>query len=342
MYRIRACLAVAAFCLSRPGPLVAQEAPGAEEPADAEFRQCAAEPSPEVRLACFDALAADRGIPVARAAPEPDEGRPPVVSRVSRRWELEEITQRGRFALVVHQPNYFLGGTWNFSPNQRPFDTGYLRVRNEEVKLQLSFKLKLAEGLIGDNGDLWATYTQRSWWLAYAHSSPFRDTNYEPSLLFTWRTNVGLGGGRVRMLALELNHSSNGQGEAGALSRSWNRLIGKVVYEHGDLVAEARAWWRIPEPSSSDNNPDITRYMGNGSLLLTWARGRHTLSAQLRSNLSLGSHRGAAELSWSFPLHFAQNLRGYAQYFYGYGESLIDYNHAINRVGIGLSFSDWY
>jgi phospholipase A1 len=34
------------------------------------------------------------------------------------------------------------------------------------------------------------------------------------------------------------------------------------------------------------------------------------------------------------------NLRFYTQFFNGYGESLIDYNHHNQRVGIGFSIND--
>lgn len=306
------------------------------------FRDCAALASPDERLACFDALAEKTGVAVATTANDgiraPTEGP----SRVARRWDLQELDQRGRFAMVVHKPNYFLAGTYNFDPNQRPFPPGALRVRNEEVKLQLSFKVKLFEDLIGDNGDIWATYTQQSYWLAYAKSAPFRDTAYEPSVMFTWRADANFFGARAKLFALELNHQSNGRGDFGELSRSWNRVIGKAVFERGDFVAEARAWWRIPEQRSSDNNPDIEHYLGNTEFLLSWSNGKHNLSGLFRSNFSPGSHHGAAELSWGFPLPGTDSLKGYLQYFYGNGESLIDYNATTNRIGLGVQVSDWY
>ena len=61
----------------------------------------------------------------------------------------------------------------------------------------------------------------------------------------------------------------------------------------------------------------------------------------LRNQLESGFKRGAVELGWSFPVFDYPYLKGYVQYFYGYGESLIDYDRKVNRIGVGISVTDW-
>ena len=52
-----------------------------------------------------------------------------------------------------------------------------------------------------------------------------------------------------------------------------------------------------------------------------------------------GTQEGGFELTWSYPLTRA--FRAYAQYWNGYGESLIDYDARIERFGIGIALNDW-
>jgi phospholipase A1 len=67
-------------------------------------------------------------------------------------------------------------------------------------------------------------------------------------------------------------------------------------------------------------------------------RNKQNIGLFFRNTLKEG-YRGALQLDWGFPVH--GQLRGYVQYFYGYGESLIDYNHKVNKLGIGFKLTDW-
>ena len=58
----------------------------------------------------------------------------------------------------------------------------------------------------------------------------------------------------------------------------------------------------------------------------------------LRNNLR-SENKGAIELGWSFPI--SSRVKAYVKYFNGYGESLIEYNNAIESFGIGVLISDW-
>ena len=63
-----------------------------------------------------------------------------------------------------------------------------LVLRPIEVKYQLSLKAKLWEDLLGTPLRVWGGYTQSSRWQVYngRESRPFRETNYEPEVIFAW------------------------------------------------------------------------------------------------------------------------------------------------------------
>ncbi|OJZ04233.1 MAG: phospholipase [Thiobacillus sp. 63-78] len=328
---------------------------GAQAAPIADWEGCSAISADAERLACYDRLAG-RPPPAAasgaelHAAPEPVAAplapslappEPQLLSALSRHWELDDEAKRGAFLFRPHRPNYFLPLKVSNSPNNASFPAaqgqGDAGLDSVETELQLSFKIKGMQGVFGyDNVDLWFGYTSTSFWQAYNHSisAPFRENNYEPEAMLVFRTDYDLAGFRGRFLNLGLVHQSNGRGAA--LSRSWNRVYAQFGLERGNLALLVRPWYRIPE-RNGDDNPDIEDYMGHGDLLAVYSKGRHTYSLLLRSNFGTPDHRGALKLNWSFPL--VGRLRGYVQYFNGYGESLIDYNHSQQSLGLGVSLT---
>ena len=171
------------------------------------------------------------------------------------------------------------------------------------------------------------------------NSRPFRETNYEPEALFVFAPHYRIFGWDGRMVSFGLNHQSNGR--ADPLSRSWNRVIANVGFERGDWIVMFTPWWRIPEPAKTDDNPNISNYMGRAQIQIIREWGRNEISLTLRSSMRGGSDaHGSGRLTWSFPL--AGRLHGYVELFKGTGESMIDYNHNATYLGAGVSLLNWY
>lgn len=249
------------------------------------------------------------------------------------------------FTVTAYRPNYLMPWTYMTHPNDDLFKqvdkNGRHHLQNVEAKFQISAKMVVWKDILNvDNLNLDLAYTQVSMWQAYNSdaSTPFRDTNYEPEVRVSKRLDYHvIGNIHVRSAAMGFDHQSNGRG-AEILSRSWNRLYWEGIAEGGPLVVSLRPFWRIPE--SEDNNPGMTNYYGNFELRAAMKAGKSVFAVMWRNNLYFNSNnRGAIELSWSYPL--ATKVRWYAQYFNGFGETLIDYNHPDERIGVGFAVSDW-
>jgi phospholipase A1/A2 len=312
---------------------------------------------PANRLTCYDALAtppaaALQAIPTAKSPEKPATAdlKEPVASDslLGTAWELDPDTRGHNLRIRPYKPVYILPGFHTSHTNPFPASpsVGHTSATDteqasDEAKLQISLKTKLAEDLFGNNGDLWFGYTQSSRWQVYSAgtSRPFRETNHEPEVMLVWRTDYTLGGWRARYLSLGVNHQSNGRSLP--LSRSWNRVIAGIALEKGDWTATLRPWWRIPEAGEQDDNPDISNYLGRADLQIVRIWGKQQFSLLLRHSLQGGSNNhGALQLDYAFPL--SGSLRGHLQWFSGYGESMIDYNHRANYYGVGVSLLEWY
>ncbi|KKI41732.1 MAG: phospholipase A [Enterobacterales bacterium] len=209
--------------------------------------------------------------------------------------------------------------------------------RKDEVKFQLSLAFPIIRGIAGDNSVLGMSYTQRSWWQAFnrSASSPFRETNYEPQLFVGWATDYQLGDWTLRDIETGFNHQSNGRSDP--TSRSWNRVYARLMAQNGNFQAQIKPWYRIPESSSKDDNPDITKYMGYYEAQIGYEWGESVFTAKGHYNWNTGY--GGGELGWSYPM--TKTLRFYTQLYSGYGESMIDYNFNQTRFGVGIMLNDF-
>ena len=266
------------------------------------------------------------------------------IAATEKRQKADKENTLQPFTLMGHKPNFVILGAYNSkgydaSAYREQFDDQSLEFNDIETQFQVSVKVPLAVNLF-DSLDIFAAYTNHSFWQVYdTKSSPFRETNHEPEGWVQINPNWELWGFKNSANMFGIVHQSNGQG--GVLSRSWNRLFANFIVEKGNLVLSFKPWYRIPEEEDDDDNPDLTDYLGHFELRAAYKWHDHVFSAMSRNNLESGFDKGAAELSWSFPLWGYPYLKGYVQYFYGYGESLIDYDNKVNRIGLGLSLTDW-
>lgn len=261
------------------------------------------------------------------------------------RLAMEAAAADNPFLLLPHRPNYIFPFSYSLEPNNEVLGLSESDLNKTEIFFQVSLKLMLGENFIGTGGDLYAAYTNRSWWQAYnsQRSSPFRETNHEPELFLLFNPDWKLPGFNNSTTVVGISHESNGQG--GDLSRSWNRIYMNLFMERKNTVISFKPWYRLPEREKKspddpggDDNPDISDYMGSWELGLLAIRGQSTFTVLVRNNLS-HDNKGAVQLGWSYPL--SGKVKGYIQLFDGYGESLIDYNHRTTRLGMGFLLADW-
>ena len=249
----------------------------------------------------------------------------------------DEITYDRSFAISPFKPNYFIA-SYNSDPNEAPFEAASgddVSLDEGEAKFQISIKAPLWRNMFGTNNDLIAAYTQKSWLQKNNDdiSSAFRETNYQPEIFLRHYGGPEIFGGKTAAMDLGLSHESNGH--TGDLSRSWNRVIGRMYLDYDHIAVALRAWYRIPEDDDDDENPNMYRYFGYGDVTVAYASNKNTFSAMLRP----GTEENGVELTWSYPLN--DSFRIYTQYWNGYGESLIDYDARVKRIGIGIALNDW-
>ena len=256
------------------------------------------------------------------------------------------IWQEGRFGLRPYRVNYFLpyGYQKNKYKSYLPTD----EYKNYEAELQVSLKLNVTNNLLGLDEKYYMSYTHTAFWQVYAHSSPFRETNYNPEGFVIFPVSDRKTFVHMRSVKFAIAHRSNGVGDNKDFeypdeyiylenrSRSINYLYTTITAQHASLISELTLWTRIPESKEDDDNRYIMDYIGYSSVDFKYFSGEQIFTLMARGNFATGY--GAVEVTYSRPMP-VNNVFFYAKIFSGYGESLIDYDNYITKFSVGFSFS---
>lgn len=228
-----------------------------------------------------------------------------------------------------------------------PYEPIYFVMGNKDgrhARYQVSFKYRL---FTPDDpmessfiNHLYLGYTQTALWDLHGDSHPFIDTSYKPSLF--WRKDalfqpqdspwfVGLASG--------VQHESNGKAGDDSRSVNYAYIQPELNYRFNGgstltFAPQIKTYFHVRD------NPDYRYYAGNVDWKLRWAQDNGlVLSGLYRQGRK---SRTMTQLDAAWPLRRTPlNMNGYLhfQYFNGYGETLLGYQHKSGphfRIGLSL------
>lgn len=246
---------------------------------------------------------------------------------------LERQNIGAPFVIMPHRANYVIPGYYNSRQIKLEDDSRTHKPRQLELKFQVSFKLplfKLAQGQV------YAAYTQQSYWQAYTDSPFFRESNYEPELFWQIPATQNLvWDWQLKFIDLGVNHESNGRG--GAQERSWNRVYVTATMAKENWQLKVQPWLIIKDRAARVYNPDIKRFKGYGSVEIAYKTDAIIFAVKAQNLLESQFRRGSVQLAMAVPLNDVLSV--YTQIFSGYGQNLIQYNQYTNAIGIGFSLN---
>lgn len=251
---------------------------------------------------------------------------------------MEQHIPLNYIGIAFHNPNYILPYYYTGSPDNAVYEDNTPNdesLNHGEFKFQFSVKVPLWKDIFNHPTSLYAAYTQLTYWQVYNKTTFIRENDYEPEFYLENRVKWHLfNDWYVNFFNTGLVHQSNGIGTD--LQRSWNRFFVEAIASSEHWFFSIKPWYVL---SKNDNNTDIAQYLGYGRFLVGFKCNQHVVSLQAHSLVEQSARRATGELTWSFPItHY---IKGYVQGFSGYGQSLIEYNHRTNSVGVGLALSDW-
>lgn len=262
-----------------------------------------------------------------------------MIDSVERKRKDYEQIRSSTFGLLPHRQMFLMPYSYNWMPHNDIYENvnnsqenkGDL-YRSSEAEFQISFAIPLVKNMGGKDWDIMGAYTHHAFWQVYnpGWSRPFRETNYMPELFsrYLYKHPKELGGIKLHGIDSGYVHQSNGQ--VHEVSRSWDRLFVRAIFEYHGLYAQVSIWHRIYERNKYDDNPDITDYMGYGELELTKSFEKHTFHFRA----PIFTEYLGYDIKYSHPVN--EGIRWFVNFRSGYGSSLIEYNRQTQRLGAGF------
>lgn len=239
------------------------------------------------------------------------------------------------FTISLYEPTYILPISYYSALKQVDINSKHDKLKHLELDFKLSFKVPVIEGLFHKNNALYLAYTQSSYWQAY-NNSFFRENDYKPEVFLSNNVNLSLGKDwKLQLFNVGFIHESNGYGDP--FKQSWNRIYIEGILAKKNWMVSIRPWYVISDRTLHLHN-DLKHYLGNGRVLIACNYNNQVLSAEAY-NIEHGLDLSSIRLAWSFPI--IKKIKGYAQFFHGYGQGLANYNIRTNNIGIGVALNDW-
>lgn len=237
--------------------------------------------------------------------------------------------------IALLKPNYVLPFYYTMRPDYAvyPDIPDHQTLKNTEFKAQLSVYLPLIKNLFyNKNISLNISYTQLIYWQLYTTSAWFRESDYEPNLALRFRIIRNMFG------EFSIDHQSNGRG--GGFERSWNRVIATFEYSTPSFFVQVNGWLLLLQNHASNlYNPQIGYYLGYDKIILSYNFFKRFILSVEANNIESLYTRGFVIVTGFIPI--TTKFGAYLQYFNGYGQSLIEYNHYTQSFGVGFALNDW-
>lgn len=235
-----------------------------------------------------------------------------VTAREADRWGSPTLLTD---SLSVYRMNYLLPVSWT-PDDVHPEDT--------EAEFQISLQQQLLRSRFH------VAYTQTAFWQVYdsGNERPFREVTHNPQAFYRLEPTTN----PFAPIGLDIGYDHTSNGQSDPESRGWDRAYVRPEYTSQRWRVGLMLWGPVHR---QENNKNITDFMGHHQLEVDWHVTDDTRLSWM-SRYSFSEGRGAVRLRATHP---SGDGFAFLQVFHGYGESLIDYDQELTRVGIGYALT---